>query len=35
MERWELPVDVRIASAQESVLRRIAEALERANPKSM
>ena len=26
MERWELPVDMRIASAQESVLRRIAEA---------
>ena len=26
MERWELPVDARIASAQESVLRRIAEA---------
>jgi hypothetical protein len=27
MERWELPVDARIASAQESVLRRIADAL--------
>lgn len=25
MERWELPIDARIASAQESVLRRIAE----------
>jgi len=30
MERWEFPIDVRIASAQESVLRRIAEAAGRA-----
>jgi hypothetical protein len=30
MERWDLPIDVRIASAQESVLRRIAEAARRA-----
>jgi len=31
MERWELPIDVRIASAQASVLRQIAEAADRAN----
>jgi hypothetical protein len=30
MERWELPIDARIALAQESVLRRIAEADGRA-----
>jgi hypothetical protein len=33
MERWELPIDVRIASAQESVLRLIAAAVGRTTSK--